>query len=275
MTTIKARKITGPPLFLLPVVLLVVLFGGAVLLAQIAPGRVTTGIYQVFVGDAADPVVIPPESLSCARTGDTTTCGTPIGSHRLTVSLAYTGVVEPGPCTARYDGRTVACTRLMGFYGHGSVTVGLPDGLDLSAAREAELRAAVPWWRVGSTLGQVSAALTGVLAVLAGAAAFLLRRRARPVPPDRRGRVVAGTAVLGLGLFVASGAVMDGGTLFALSPFSIIGAGALAVWQWELSSIPRDGRLVSVVSAVTATVAVVVYATTASFTFLVQSGFIG
>ena len=272
MTTTKVWKITGAPLFLLPVVLLVVLFGVAVLLAQVAPSRVTTGIYQVVVWEDANHVVIPPESLSCVRADGLATCTTPVGPEQLTVELTYSGVVEPGSCTARYGELVVSCSRQLGYYGHASNTVWLSGGLGLSDAQQAELRAAAPWWRVDSELWRVALALTGVLAVAAGVVTFLQRRHARPIAPDRRLLVVAGATVSGLGLLVAGGLVLGGSVLFVLSPFSLVATGTLAAWQWLLDGIPRSER--RLLPAIATAAAVAVYTTAVLFIFLLQSGFI-
>jgi hypothetical protein len=267
------RTTAGPPLFLLPALFLVVLFGIAVAAAQIAPSRVTTGIYQVVVWEGADNVVIPTESLSCERTGDTAACTAPVGRHRLTVELGYTGVVEPGACTARYDGRPVSCARQMGFYGHASHTVWV-RGLGLSGAQQAELRADIPWWRVESDLTSVGLALVVALGVGTGLSTFLARRRARPAPPGPRLPVVIGSAGLGLGLFFATSAVIGpvaGGTMAALSPFSVLAAAAVAAWQWELSGPPLGGRAGS---AVIAGGAATFYSGIALIIVAMQSGFV-
>lgn len=265
------RAFVGPPLSVLPVVLLVVLFGAAVVLAQVAPSRVTTGIYQVVVWEGADHVTIPTESLSCRRTDDTATCTAPVGQDLLAVELTYTGSVDLGPCAARYGDRPVTCQRQLGFYGHSSHTVWIPDGLGLTEAQRSELRDAVPWWRVESVLWRVVQTLVGTLALAAGALTFLLHRRVRPVTPHRRSRLVAGTAALGLGLFAVGGLVLGGNSLYVLSLFSMLAVATLAFWQWHLSGTPRGGR---VLLAIISVVSVSVYATVALVVFLMQSGFI-
>lgn len=268
------RTIAGPLLVLLPVVVLVVLLPVAVFLGQVAPGRVTTGIYQVVVWEGADHVVIPTESLACERIGETTTCSAQAGSHRLTVEVGYTGVVEPGGCTARYGDRPVSCARQLGSYGHASHTIWISDGLGLSPGQQADLWAEVPWWRVESDLRAVAGALLVALGAASGVATFLVRRRAPPTSPRLRPFLVAGTAVLGLGLFAITGLVISpvlGGTALALSPFAILAVAALAAWQWELSGPPVGGRAGSAVFAGGATV---FYSGIALLIFGMQSGFI-
>jgi hypothetical protein len=245
--------------------LFVVLFGIAVLMAQVAPSRVTDGIYQVIIGDGA--AVIPTESLTCARTGDTATCTTPVGGHRLTIDIRYTGAVEPNPCTARHGDRPVSCEPSMGFTGHASHTVWITDDLGLSRAQLADLNAAAPWWRLGSELYTAALALIGTLAAAAGVLTFLLRRRARPVPPDRRLRLVAATTVLAMGLFIVTGGVFRH-SLFLLSPLSLLAGAMMATWQWQLSGT-RGGR---VASAIFATVVVTCYTGVTMLVFLLQSG---
>lgn len=122
----------------------------------------------------------------------------------------------------------------------------------------ADLRAAAPWWRVGTERAAASLVLVGVLGAAAGAAAFLLRRRARPVPPDRRVPYVVGAALMGPAMFVATGVLFglgqaDAGLLLSslimLSPWSVLVAAMMAGWQWQLSDPNRGGRLVSAVVA--------------------------
>jgi hypothetical protein len=269
----QSRKTAWPPIVLLPAVLLVALFSVVVFMAHISPGRVTTGIYQVVVWEGNDQVVIPTESLSCSRAGETVTCTAPVASDDLAVSLDYTGVVEPGGCTARYDGGAVPCSRQMGFPGHASHTVWLSGGLGLTANQLEELRANVPWWRDSGLTLAAQASLVA-LGVAMGAATFAVRRRSRPTPPRLRPVLVVGTVVLGLALFVAGKPVINPlsqSMVLALSPLSVLGVAALAAWQWELSGPPIGGRIGSAAVAGGATVA---YSTAALLIFGFQSGFI-
>lgn len=87
----QVRSASRLPVFLLPAALFVVLFCVAVLLAQVAPSRVTSGVYQVDV-------------------------------H-------YIDRPEPGPCAARYGDRAAPCMPVFGFYGHTSQTVWITDDL--------------------------------------------------------------------------------------------------------------------------------------------------
>ena len=269
----QSRTVVGSLWVLLPVVLLLVLFSLAVGLAQISPGRVTTGVYQVVVWEGDDHVEIPTESLSCQRIGDTTTCTAPVGSRARTVELDYTGVVEPGGCTAQYGDRPVSCVRQLGFYGHASHTLWV-HGLGLSPAQQADLRADVPWWRVESDLTTVAQVLLVALGVAAGGTTFLVRRRGRPVPARLRPLLVVGTAGLGFGLFAVTGPVISSVSddpVLAVSPLSVLAVAALTAWQWELSGPPLGGR---VGSAVIAGGATVFYSAVALLVFGLQSGFI-
>jgi hypothetical protein len=270
----RPQKVSGSVL-LLPVVLLVALFTVAVFVARIAPGRVTTGVYQVVVWEGTDHVEVPTEALSCERTGDTATCTAPVGARRLAIELGYTGAVEPGGCTARYGDRPVSCNRQMGFYGHASHTVWIPGGLGLTPEQRADLRAGVPWWRVESELTTAAAVLIVALGVATGTTTFVLRRRARPAPPRLRPVLTAGTAALGFGLFALTGhvldPVLDGVSALSLSPISALAVAALAAWQWELSGPPLGDRTVSAVVAGGATI---FCSGVALLVFGLQSGFI-
>lgn len=260
---------TGPHPLLLPTVLFAVLFGVAVLLAQVAPSRVTSGIYQVFVGDSM--AVIPTEALTCTRTGDTVTCTTRVGSHDLVIDTHYTGTPEPGNCNARHGDRTVSCQHAMGFYGHASHNVRITDNLGLTRTQLADLNASAPWWRLTNELTTALLILTGALGVVAGVATFLLRRRLRPLWPDQRRRLVIGTAVAALALFTVTGLLFapSQNMLLAVSPVSLLATAMIAVWQWQLTG-HRGGR---VASAVVATVTVTIYTGVAMLVFLIQSGF--
>lgn len=267
-------RTTRPLLFLLPALLLLVLSGIAVGLARIAPSRVTTGVYQVVVWEGRDHVEIPAESLDCRRAGDTTTCTAPVGQGTLTVGLEYTGVVEPGACTAEYDGTPVACLRQMGSYGHASHTLWLPGGLGLSGAQQAELRDQVPWWRAESDLTDAGLASIVALGLATGLVTFLLRTPADPAPRGLRVALVIGTACLGVGLLAATNLVLDppvGGVMLVVSPFSVLPVAAIAAWQWELTGPPLGGRTTS---AVVAGGAATMYSGVALIVFALQSGFI-
>jgi hypothetical protein len=261
-----------PPVFLLPATLFVVLFGIAVLMAQFAPSQVTSGVYQVFVGDGA--AVIPTEDLTCSRTADTATCTTRVNGRQLTIDVLYTGEPDFGRCAARYGDREVSCYPAMGFYGHTSQTVWITEDLGLSRTQLADLDAAAPWWRVTNELTTAMLALTGALGVAAGVATCLLRRRFRPVTPHRRLPLVVGTAVLASVFFAATSVLFappgsGAAPLLMLSPLSLLASAMMAAWQWQLSGT-RGGR---VVSAVVATVTVAFYTGVSMLVFLIQSGF--
>jgi hypothetical protein len=230
----------------------------------------TTDVDQVIVGDGA--AVVPTEALSCARTADTATCTTRVGTRQLTIDVHYTGAPEPGRCTARHGERLVSCSPALGFYGHTSQSVWITDDLGLSRTQLADLDAAAPWWRATDELATAMLMLTGTLGVAAGVATFLLYRRFRPVPPDRRPLLVFGTAALASALFAGTGLVLGAsgiGALILLSPLSLLATASMASWQWQLSA-DRGGR---VVSSVVATVTVAFYTWVAMFVFLMQSGF--
>jgi hypothetical protein len=269
MTTVArtARAIAGPPF--VPVAVVLVLFGVALLMARVSPGRVSTGVYQVVVWEGMEHVVIPAESLTCGRSGGVTTCTAPVGADRLTVELAYSGVAEPGGCAAEYRDRVVSCARQMGFYGHASNTLWL-HGLGLSPAQRAALAADVPWWRVERELMTAGMIGIGALGVLAGVVTFLLRRRVRVVPSWPRAAVVAGTAAVGMGLFFASGPLL-GNPMRALGIVALLPLAALVAWQLEATGPPLVGRLRSAVIAGAATV---FYSGCAVLIFGLQSGFL-
>lgn len=262
-----------PPVYLLPVVLFAVLFGVAVLLAQVAPSRVTSGVYQVVVGDHA--AVIPTEALTCTRAGDTATCTTEVDARRLTIEVHYAGVPEPGPCSARHGDRPVSCVPTMGNYGHTSQTVWIREDLGLSRAQLADLDEAAPWWRATDELTSAMMLLIGTLAAAAGVSTFLLHRRFRPMWPDRRRWLALGTGVVALALFPATGLLfvspLPGASvlLIALSPLSLLASAMMAGWQWQLGG-PQVGR---VGSAIIAAAVVTFYTGVATLVFLVQSGF--
>lgn len=234
----------------------------------------TSGIYQVVVGDGA--AVVPTEALTCSRAADSATCTTRVDGRALTIEVRYTGVPEPGPCAARHGDRPVSCAPSMGNYGHTSQTVWITDDLGLSRAQLAELDAATPWWRATNELTSAAMSLIGVLGAAAGVSTFLLRGRFRPLPSDRRLASAVGTWVLASALFVATGLLFappGEATALALvstaAPASLLASTALAVWQWQLSGTWGS----RVVSAVVATATVTCYTGVAMLVFLVQSGF--
>lgn len=268
----EVRSASRFPGFLLPAALFVVLFCVAVVLAQIAPSRVTSGVYQVFVGEGA--AVIPTEALTCSRAADTATCTTSVNGRQLTIDVRYIGWPEPGPCAARYGDRAVPCMPVFGFYGHTSQTIWITDDLGLSGTQLADLHAAAPWWRVTNELTMAMLILVCALSLAAGAASFLLFRHLRPVSPNLRLGLVFGTGVASLAFFAGTGLLFappGSGELPMLmaSPFALLAATAMASWQWVLAS--AGGR--RVVTTVVATVAVALYTIVTMLVFLIQSGF--
>lgn len=118
----------------------------------------------------------------------------------------------------------------------------------------------------------MTAGMAGIsaLGVLAGVATFLLRRRVRVVPSWPRVAVASGTAVLGVGLFFASGPLL-GNPMTSLGVVAVLPAAALVAWQLEVTGPPLRGRLGSAVIAGGATV---FYSGAAVLIFGLQSGFL-
>lgn len=83
-----ARTASGLLPFL-PLALIISMFGVAVLLAQVAPSRVTSGVYQVIVGEGTAQFILATESLACSRSGDIVTCTAPVAGQQLTVDFKY------------------------------------------------------------------------------------------------------------------------------------------------------------------------------------------
>lgn len=69
----------------LPLVLIIIMFGVAVFIAQVAPSRVTSGVYQMLVGEGATQFTLATEALVCSRIGDTATCTAPVTGQQITV----------------------------------------------------------------------------------------------------------------------------------------------------------------------------------------------
>ena len=257
---------------------LVVVVGVAGLLATIAPSRVTGGVYEIIIGDPADRLVVPTESLTCQRSADTATCTTSVAGQPLAVQvtvLSHGPGDVTGPCTARHGERPVPCSAVFGDYGHASKTVIIPGGLDLSEPERTRLRMAVPWWRAGPGLTFAGLALVLVLAVTAAAATYLLSGRARPLPGDPKvPAAVTGVAAWLLfgvsGLVIAPSAGLSSFAVMAAPPAALATI-ALAAWQWQLTTINNHRRWPYAAGAGAATA---VYTAVAVLIFLLHSGFI-
>jgi hypothetical protein len=279
VTTTATRQSAGVPLLLLPLAVIVALFGVSVLLSQIAPSRATAGVYQVTVGTDAAQVTIPGESLTCGRSGNTATCDRAVGGRELWIEVSYTGVhpAEPSSCTATHGGRPVVCHSRMGDYGHASHSVWIADGLGLTDTGLAALRADVPWWRTGYYDGLTIAGLvlTGMFSIAAGGSVYLSRKRSSTVAPKSRAALTIGTGLLALGLFVLSGLVfgqnLESALFMLLAPPTLLSAAVLVAWQLQLTGTGHGTR--RWVPAIGAAVATAIYATTALFIFMLQSGF--
>ena len=261
-----------------PLVVVVTLLGVAGLLATVAPSRVTSGVYQVVIGDYADPLVVPTESLTCQRAAGTATCTASVAGQPLTVQIPVTdGPPDPADsdvCTARHGDRSLVCMTTIADYGHASKSVYIPAGIEVPEAERTRLRNAVPWWRAGPWLPVIGLALVLVLAVAAAAAGYLLPGRAR----SRPGSPVISAAVTGIAawlMFAASGLLLEPSRplssliILATSPVAAAAA-ALTVWQWQLASASsRRWHYAATAGAATA-----VYAAVAVLIFLLQAAFI-
>lgn len=200
----RQDKIASDLLPFLPLALIITVFGVAVLIAQVAPSRVTSGVYQVTVGEGPTQFRLATESLTCSRTGDTATCTAPVAGQQLTIDIEYRGFDMPvieSTCTARHSDRPVPCTSMLAGYGHASNSVSISDSLGVTEPELTRLRDALPWWRTGNEPSLAGMALLCVLTgVAAGVAAYLFSKRTRPQATAWRFPIAAGTGLLGLAL---------------------------------------------------------------------------
>ncbi len=263
----------------LPLALIITMFGVAVLIAQIAPGRVTSGVYQVTVGEGAAQFTLATESLTCSRIGNTATCAAPVAGRQLTVDLRYGDFESPiqsSTCTARHGDRPVSCTSMMGDYGHASNSVWIADQLGVTEPELTRLRDAVPWWRTvyGPPIGAL--VLLCVLAAAAGVTAYLLSGRTRPQAAEWRFPIAAGTGLLGLALFVAGSLVIASDRSIILqSPIApgspmLFASAMLMAWQYQLGGAGGHGRGRRWAYAIGAAIATAFCIAGAMFVFLLR-----
>jgi hypothetical protein len=269
----------------LPLVLILLMLGVAVLIAQVAPSRVTTGVYQVFVGpDPYEAVRIPTEHLTCTRSERIATCTTPpIAGAPIKTMVTYRERPDPplsnSSCVARHGDRSVSCMSTMGDYGHASQWVYIQEDLGISAAERARLRDAVPWWRLGDQLGNRGLLLIGLLTLAAGISGYLLGGRATRWARRRQWPITIGTGLLALATVAVGGLIITpnpaaGGVHWLLPiihPITLGVAVGLAGWQYQLCG---DERIRRARYAVGAAVATACYTAAALFIFLWASAFI-
>lgn len=176
MTTTDDRQSRTTPDLLpfLPLVLIIIMFGMAVLIAQVAPSQVTSGVYQVIVGEGQAQFRLTTESLTCSRTGDTATCTAPVAERELTIDVKYgdPASVCGHTCTARHGDRPVPCMPQLN-YGHASASARISDSLGVTEPELIRLRDAVPWWRTGNESSLAAIALLCMLAATAGVTTHL------------------------------------------------------------------------------------------------------
>ncbi len=283
MTTTDDRQSRTTPDLLpfLPLALIITLFGVAVLIAQVAPSRVTSGVYQVTVGEGPTQFRLATESLTCNRTGDTATCTAPVAGQQLTVDITYRNPasVWDSTCTARHGDRPVPCTTQVD-YGHASASVGISDSLGVTEPELTRLRDALPWWRTGNEPSLTDMALLCVLTGAAmGVAAYLLSKRTRPQATAWRFPIAAGTGILGLTLLAVGNLIIapDKGNfvLFILMhSVPVVASAALGAWQYQVFGAGGHNLARRWMNAISATIATTLYTIPAIFLFLLSSGFI-
>jgi len=284
VTEVRPARTGADLLHLLPFALIATLLGVAGLIATIAPSQVDTGVYQVYRGEGIDQVaILTDESLDCGWADNVARCTAPVAGRPFSVEVPHSGsdhrpFMATG-CAARLGDRPVTCRAGLGPYGHGSATVWLHEGLDLTGPELAQLEDAVPWWRHENTLGILLLALCLTLAAAAGIATYLVSPRIRPLPVAWRFPVAVGAGVLGLALFGVTGMLLepDHGPSpwsYLLGPLTLPVALALMTWQWRLaggSGLRRPNRWAGTVMAVVMTG---FYSFGVNFVVLLQSGFI-
>jgi hypothetical protein len=277
VTTIRRTEAEFAITPLLPLALLMILLGVGVLIALVAPSRVTTGTYQVVVGEQQDEFTIPTESLTCSRAGRVSTCTTPpVAGVPIRTEVTYRDPPDilRSTCEARHGDRTLACQSAIGDYGHTSHSVHILERIDVSDAELTLLRDAVPWWRSPDRLQFVGLLLAGLLALLAGAVGYFVGGRARPRARHRQGLFTIGTAGLGMALFSIGPLIIApraGSLLYLATPWAVIAVAVLAGWQYQLCSAERGFRLRYAIGGFLATAS---YSFVAFFVFLLASGFI-
>ncbi len=265
----------------LPLALIIAMFGVAVLIAQGAPSRMTSGVYEVIVGEGAGQFRLATESLTCSRIGDTATCTAPVAGQQLTIDVKYP---DPGSrldstCTGRHGDRPVSCMPYFSDSEQAHASVWIFDQLGVTEPELTRLRDAEPWWRTGSEPPIADVAL---LCALTGAAAgvttYLLNKRARPQAAPWQSPIAAGTGFLGLTLLVTGILVITPSQsidiLFVVLLFTpaATASAAMGAWQYQLVGAGGHGRARRWVYAIGAAIVTALY--TATFVFLLFSGFV-
>lgn len=267
----------------LPLALIITVFGVALLIAQVAPNRVTSGVYQVTVGEGPAQFRLATESLTCSRIGDSATCTAPVAGRPLTIDIEYRGFdlpVKGSTCTARHGDRPVPCTSMIAGYGHASNSVWIPDPLGVTEPELTRLRDALPWWRTGAEPSLAGMALLCMLAgTIAGGTAYLLSKRTRALEPAGRLLIAAGTGLLGQALLALGALIIAPNTshpvfLVLIHPFTVTGWAALTVWQYQVCGAGGHDRVRRWMHAIGATIATTLYTVPAMFFLLLLSGFV-
>lgn len=279
----RQGKTTLDLLPFLPLALIITVFGVAVFIAQVAPSRVTSGVYQVNVGEGPAQFSIATESLTCSRIGDSATCTAPVAGRQLTIDIEYRGFdlpVKESTCTARHGDRPVPCMSMLGGYGHASNSVSISDPLGVTEPELTRLRDAVPWWRTGGEPIAESALLCALAGVAAGVTAYLLSKRTRLQAAEWRFPIAIGTGVLGLVLFAAGGLMIASGDRIVVGLLTAPGSpvwlasAMLMAWQYQLGGAGGHGRGRRWAYAIGAAIVTAFYIAAAMFVFLLYSGFI-
>lgn len=225
------------PLRWLPQAVPAILLLFAVLLVPVAPGRATDGLHRV---DTPEFSVV--DGFRCAVDDDQATCTAPVAGRPLTVEYrvgrTFTG------CAARFDGRDLRCERI-GVYGPASPWVRV-GSLGVPAGEAPD----VPWWRDALDLWweRLLLGCALVLALAAGAAAFLLYRAPRLEDENRLRRTVATGASSWLLALVSTFLVTLGGNDdFGAMPLfvtvaAVVPAGLMACWQ-HVAAGPAGDRV--------------------------------
>ncbi len=267
----------------LPLALIITVFGMAVLIAQVAPSRVTSGVYQVTVGEGPTQFRLATESLTCSRTGNAATCTAPVAGQQLTIDIEYRGFdmpIKESTCTARHGDRPVPCTSGLAGYGHASNSVSISDSLGVTEPELTRLRDALPWWRTGNEPSLADMALLCVLTgATVGVAAYLLSKRTRPQATAWRFPIATGTGLLGLAVLATGNLIIAPNTgspvlIMLMHSIPVTASVALAAWQYQACGARGHGRVRRWMHAISATIATTVYTAPAIFVFLLFSGFV-
>lgn len=266
----------------LPLALIITVFGVAVLIAQVAPSRVTSGVYQVSVGEGPTQFTLATESLTCSRAGNTATCTAPVTGRPLTVDITYRdpASVWDSTCTARHGDRPVPCLTHVND-GNASTSVGISDSLGVTEPELTRLRDALPWWRTGHEPSLTDMALLCVLiSVTMGVTAYLLSKRTRPQETAWRFPIATGIGILGIALLAIGSLIIAEPTtghpalIMLMNPLTVAALAALMVWQYQVCEAGGLGRARRWAHAISATIATTLYTAPAIFLFLLFSGFI-